>query len=94
MDIQWLCTLFVDARRTTETALSFATFAFNTWQCVFVAAIDFSTMSLNALILVLAAGNVTSQARVVLQSPEILRVRDPDYATRGIPSGTGPVTVP
>jgi hypothetical protein len=30
----------------------------------------------------------------VLQSPEIRRVRDPDYATRGIPSGTGPVTVP
>jgi hypothetical protein len=29
-----------------------------------------------------------------LQSPEILRVRDPDHATRGIPSGTGPVTVP
>jgi hypothetical protein len=31
---------------------------------------------------------------VVLQLPEIPGVRDPDYATRGIPSGTGPVTVP
>jgi hypothetical protein len=35
-----------------------------------------------------------TQGSVVLQSPEIRRVRDPDYATRGIPSGTGPVTVP
>jgi len=34
------------------------------------------------------------QVLLVLQSPEILKVRDPDYATRGIPSGTGPVTVP
>jgi hypothetical protein len=33
-------------------------------------------------------------ASVVLQSPEIRRVKDPDYATRGIPSGTSPVTVP
>jgi hypothetical protein len=34
------------------------------------------------------------QVFVVLQAPKLLRVRDPDYATRGIPSGTGPVTVP
>jgi hypothetical protein len=31
---------------------------------------------------------------VVLQLPENPGVRDPDYATRGIPYGTGPVTVP